>query len=134
MVRYYKLFDLLNRREMKKTDLRKILSTKTIAKLSKGDYLSGEVVEKICLFLNCQPGDIMEIVEMEDISNDGGLPPGINANKDFITTKAKAVKGHEELSEIEMYGERSLFPNIEESDEEGMTDRQHISTSVIENK
>lgn len=134
MVRYYKLFDLLNRREMKKTDLRKILSTKTIAKLSKGDYLSGEVVEKICLFLNCQPGDIMEIVEMEDISNDGEIPPGINANKDFITTKAKAVKGHEELSEIEMYGERSLFPNIEESDEEGMTDRQHISTSVIENK
>ena len=67
MVRYYKLFDLLNRRGMKKSDLREILSPKTVAKLSKGEYLSGEVIEKICLFLRCQPGDIMEIVETEQI-------------------------------------------------------------------
>lgn len=69
MIRYYKLFDMLNRRKMKKTDLREILSTKTIAKLSKGEYLSGEVIEKICLFLNCQPGDIMEVVESEELEN-----------------------------------------------------------------
>ena len=62
-VRYYKLFDLLNRRGMKKTDLLKIISSKTIAKLSKGEYLSGEIIEKICFFLGCQPGDIMEIVD-----------------------------------------------------------------------
>ena len=52
MIRYYKLFDLLNRRGMKKTDLREILSSKTIAKLSKGEYLSGEAIEKICTFLH----------------------------------------------------------------------------------
>ena len=63
MIRYYKLFDLLNRRGMKKTDLKEILSSKTIAKLSKGEYLSGEAIEKICLYLECQPGDIMEIIE-----------------------------------------------------------------------
>lgn len=62
-IRYYKLFDLLNRRGMKKTDLLEILSSKTIAKLSKGEYISGEAIEKICLFLECQPGDIMEVVE-----------------------------------------------------------------------
>lgn len=69
MIRYYKLFDLLNRRGMKKSDLREILSSKTVAKLSKGEYLSGEVIEKICLFLNCQPGDIMEVIKTEEIDN-----------------------------------------------------------------
>lgn len=62
-IRYYKLFDLLNRRGMKKSDLRKIISSATIAKLSKGEYISGEAIEKICLLLKCQPGDIMEVVE-----------------------------------------------------------------------
>ena len=68
MIRYYKLFDLLNRTGMKKSDLRAILSPKTIAKLSKGEYISGEAIEKICKFLNCQPGDIMEYIE---IAKDG---------------------------------------------------------------
>lgn len=66
MIRYYKLFDLLNRSGMKKSDLRKILSSSTVAKLSKGQYISGEAIEKICLFIGCQPGDIMEIVEETD--------------------------------------------------------------------
>lgn len=61
-IRYYKLFDTLNRKGMKKSDLRKILSPSTIAKLSKGEHISGEVVEKICEYLKCQPGDIMEYV------------------------------------------------------------------------
>lgn len=39
-IRYYKLFDMLNRKEMKKSDLRKILSPGTVAKLSKGEYLT----------------------------------------------------------------------------------------------
>lgn len=59
-IKYYKLFDLLARREMKKTDLLKVISTPTLAKLSKGDTVTTEVIQKICDFLNCQPGDIME--------------------------------------------------------------------------
>lgn len=62
-IRYYKLFDLLNRKGMKKSDLRKILSSATVAKLSKGEYISGEAIDKICNFLNCQPGDIMEHIK-----------------------------------------------------------------------
>lgn len=38
-IRYYKLFDMLNRKEMKKSDLRKILSPGTVAKLSKGEIV-----------------------------------------------------------------------------------------------
>lgn len=65
MIRYYKLFDLLNRRGMNKSSLLEILSSKTIAKLSKGENINTDVINRICLFLECQPSDIMEIVEEE---------------------------------------------------------------------
>ncbi|MBQ9135841.1 MAG: helix-turn-helix domain-containing protein [Lachnospiraceae bacterium] len=65
MITYMGLMDLLNHRGMKKTDLLKILSSKTLAKLSKDEYVSGEVLEKICIFLKCQPGDIMTVLETD---------------------------------------------------------------------
>lgn len=69
MLRYYKLFDLLNRRGLKKTDLFQIagLTSPTLAKLSKGATISSETINKICKGLNCQPGDIMEYVPDEKI-------------------------------------------------------------------
>lgn len=65
MIKYYKLFDLLNRKGLKKTDLLKILSSRTVAKLSKGENVNTDVINKICKFLNVQPGDIMEYIEEE---------------------------------------------------------------------
>lgn len=62
MIRYYKLFDILNRKGMNKSSLLAILSSKTIAKLSKGENVNVDVINKICEFLECQPGDIMEYV------------------------------------------------------------------------
>jgi DNA-binding Xre family transcriptional regulator len=64
-IKYYKLFDLLQRREMKKTDLLTVanISSPTLAKLTKGEIVTTEVIEKICNALNVQPGDIMEIVD-----------------------------------------------------------------------
>lgn len=64
-LRYFRLFDLLNRRGMKKTDLLQVISSPTLAKLSKGDAVNTEVICKICSFLKCQPADIMEYVEEE---------------------------------------------------------------------
>lgn len=63
-MKYYKLFDLLTRKEMKKTDLinNKIISSPTLAKLSKGETVTTEVLSNICEALNCQPEDIMEYV------------------------------------------------------------------------
>ena len=65
MIKYYKLFDLLNRKGLKKTDLLKILSSATVAKLSKGENVNTDVINKICKFLNVQPADIMEYIEEE---------------------------------------------------------------------
>ena len=56
----HKLFDLLNRRGMNKTELLQVVSAPTLAKLSKGKTVTTEVIANICNFLDCQPGDIME--------------------------------------------------------------------------
>jgi len=47
---------------MKKTDLHTEvgLSSATLAKLSKGEPLSGESIEKLCLYFRCQIGDLVE--------------------------------------------------------------------------
>ena len=60
MIIYDKLWKLLKDRNMKKTDLLEIVSSPTLAKLSKNDNVNVKVIGQICSFLNCQPGDIME--------------------------------------------------------------------------
>ena len=65
---YKPLFKLLVDRNMKKTDLHSKagLSSATLAKLSKGKPLSGESIEKLCIYFHCQPGDLVEYV-WEDV-------------------------------------------------------------------
>ena len=67
MLRYYKLFDLLARRNLKKGYLvdEVGLSHTTAAKLSKGDPVNSDVIDRICRALSVQPGDIMEYVSDE---------------------------------------------------------------------
>ena len=61
---YKKLWKLLIDRDMKKKDLRELtkLSSSTIAKMTKNEPVSTDVLIKICAVLNCDVGDIMEIV------------------------------------------------------------------------
>ena len=60
---YKPLFRLLVDKGMTKTDLRKELgfSSATLAKLSKGEPISGAVIEKLCIYFRCQVQDIVEI-------------------------------------------------------------------------
>ena len=62
-ISYNKLFDILEQRNITKTELRENIkiSTATLAKLSKNELIAMKVIEDICNFLNCQPGDIMEM-------------------------------------------------------------------------
>lgn len=66
MIVYYRLFDLLNRRHMKKTELLKVISGSTLARLGKNENVQTDVLLKICLFLKCRPEDIMEIEITEE--------------------------------------------------------------------
>lgn len=67
-ISYNKLFDILEERNITKTVLRENIkiSTATLAKLSKDEPVAMKVVEDICNFLNCQPGDIMEMEKEVD--------------------------------------------------------------------
>lgn len=63
-IKYYKLLDKMNRQNIGKEELRKKIgvSSATIAKISKNEYVSLEVINKICDVLDCQPGDILEFI------------------------------------------------------------------------
>lgn len=63
-VSYKKLFKLLIDKEIKKTVFAKNanISQNTLAKLSKNEYVSMEVLVKICTYLNCTFDDVVEIV------------------------------------------------------------------------
>ena len=61
MIRYDKLFDMMRKKGIKKTDLREIVSPNTVAKLSKNEYVSGEIIDRLCTYFQCQPNDIMEV-------------------------------------------------------------------------
>lgn len=63
MMKYYKLFILLDKRGMKRTELLKVISSVTLAKLGKGESVTTDILCKICNFLDCQPGDIMEYIK-----------------------------------------------------------------------
>ena len=65
---YNKLLKLLIDKKMSKTDLRKQakISSSTLAKISKEEMLSDDVLEKICNALGCTVDDIVELVKDED--------------------------------------------------------------------
>lgn len=67
MISYKPLLKLLIDRDLKKHDLINLadLSKATIAKLSKNEYVSLEVIDRLCLALNCQPGDLLEYIPNE---------------------------------------------------------------------
>lgn len=67
MVSYKKLWKLLIDKDLKKKDLVTLagVSTYTINKLNRGDNVTTDVLQRICKALNCNIGDIMDIVVEE---------------------------------------------------------------------
>ena len=67
-VNYNRLWHLLIDKGMKKKDLRKAagISTNTLAKLSKNENVSTSIIAKICEALNCNVGDVMEFVPLQE--------------------------------------------------------------------
>jgi DNA-binding Xre family transcriptional regulator len=64
-VSYKKLWKLLIDKDMKKRDLVELanVSTYTIGRMTRGENITTEVLEKICKSLNCDFEDIMELID-----------------------------------------------------------------------
>lgn len=64
VVSYIKLWKLLLDKKMKKTDLLTIadISTTTLAKMGKDQPVSMDVMGRICKALECDIGDVMEML------------------------------------------------------------------------
>ena len=62
-ISYKKLWKLLIDRDMKKKDLQKLagISSATITKLGKNENVNTEIIQKICIALECDVCDIMEM-------------------------------------------------------------------------
>ena len=65
---YNKLWKLLIDKQMKKSDLRKKagISSSSLAKLTKDENVTTEVLTKICRELKCDVADIMEFIQDEE--------------------------------------------------------------------
>jgi len=68
-ISYKKLWKLLIDKEMNKQDLKRIsgVSATSIAKLSKGENITTDVLLKICKALDCNINDILDISDIADI-------------------------------------------------------------------
>lgn len=65
---YKKLWKQLIDRDMTRTELRQAtgMSSSTLARLSRGDYVASSVIDRICQELKCDVGDVMEVVLDKD--------------------------------------------------------------------
>lgn len=62
-VSYKKLWKLIIDKDMSKAQLRKEskIAASTFSKMNKHEYVSLEVIERICIVLECDIGDVVEI-------------------------------------------------------------------------
>lgn len=65
VVSYKKLWKLLIDKDLMKKDLQSKagVSWATITKMSKGEPVSTEVLMKVCKYLQCDVGDVMEFID-----------------------------------------------------------------------
>lgn len=68
LISYNRLFKLMIDKGIKKTELAKMadISQTTLAKLSKNQYVSMDVLIKICNSLDCTFDEIIELVKVDE--------------------------------------------------------------------
>lgn len=67
-ISYNKLWKLLIDKNMKKIELRDLtgMGSVTLAKMGKNEQVSMDVIKRICGVLDCDVGDVMEMIHSED--------------------------------------------------------------------
>lgn len=68
MFSFAPLMATLHRQRLSKTDLQKVISVSsaTIAKISKDEFISMKVIDDICTKLNCEIEDVITHIKKED--------------------------------------------------------------------
>lgn len=67
MLKYDKVFSLMDSKGIKQIDLRKAgIHPRTFQKLKHGELIRSDVIDAFCRLLDCQPGDWMEYVPDQD--------------------------------------------------------------------
>ncbi len=63
-IKYYKLFDIMQRKEITKSQLAESvgISSATMAKLSANKPVNLNIINRLCEALKVQPGDILEYI------------------------------------------------------------------------
>ncbi|SHJ46390.1 helix-turn-helix domain-containing protein [Propionispora hippei] len=64
MISYKPFQKMLIDKNLKKQEVLKLagISNATMAKLNTNEYVSLEIIDKICAALNCQPGELLEYI------------------------------------------------------------------------
>lgn len=67
MIVFYKFSDYINRRKIKIKDIIQAtgISSATLANMRNNKSVTIETIDKLCEYLKCQPGDIMERIDEE---------------------------------------------------------------------
>lgn len=65
---YKKLWKILIDKDMKKKDLQAVagISWASVTKLSKGETVSMDVLMKVCKALNCNIGDVVDLIPEDE--------------------------------------------------------------------
>lgn len=66
-IRYDKLWELVKKNKMKRSDLRRAadITQYSMAKLKRNEAVSMEVMVRLCKVFHCDIGDLMEVIEEE---------------------------------------------------------------------
>lgn len=99
-VSYKRLWVLAAEKGLKKMELRKLsgISTNALAKLGKNEHVSTEVLEKLCLSLDCKIEDIVQVVkEKEHIRKDDIAE---SVRYDVYNVSVSGVKNLEQAKEV----------------------------------
>lgn len=75
-ITYKKLFHLLLDMGIKKGELQEKagITASIMARLARNESVRTETIAKICEALRCQPGDIMEYIEIDDLVTNDNKP------------------------------------------------------------
>lgn len=93
MIIYYKLDEMLKERKMTWSDLRKAgLSQNMPTRFSKNENINSDTLNKVCEYLQVQPGEIMEWIPDKEYNKKISEKQAIEAQIAELQAKLKKLK------------------------------------------